>query len=46
MKYLTFNVSLVSDDNYNNNIIDDVVVVDNQWLFPVDENKKSSSKTN
>jgi len=30
MKYLTFNVSLVSDDNYNNNIIDDVVVVDNQ----------------
>ena len=30
MKYLTFNVSLVSDNNYNNNIIDDVVVVDNQ----------------
>ena len=30
MKYLTFNVSLVSDDNYNNNIIDDVVAVDNQ----------------
>lgn len=46
MKYLTFNVSLVSDDNYNNNIIDDIVVVDNQWLFQVDENKKSSSKTN
>ncbi len=30
MNYLTFNVSLVSDNNYNNNIIDDVVVVDNQ----------------
>ena len=35
MKYLTFNVSLVSDDNYNNNIIDDVVVVVVVGIFEV-----------